>query len=298
MASRNETEGQAKQRHKLEAREWQNQTKLLQKKWKKEKKSKKDIEDELVRLEQEMKERHAAELLAFAKDDDETVIDDAAPPATDAPPASTNAKLEKAQRKREKKKQEEKDRQLRIDEESKNVVSERKIELDQIALQLQSLTMTIHEIPSDGHCLYHAIADQLRRIGQLPSTGALPPHLYLRQLTAASLRANADDFMPFVELNYESDESLQDQYAAYCHRVEHSSDWGGQIELRALAQSLQRPIHVYAAGSEVLVMGDDFSAAHTAPLRVSYHLHYYTLGAHYNSVVAATTTDDDDDEHL
>ena len=63
--------------------------------------------------------------------------------------------------------------QLRIEEESKNVVSERKIELDQIALQLQSLTLTIHEIPSDGHCLYHAIADQLRRIGQLPSTGAL-----------------------------------------------------------------------------------------------------------------------------
>ncbi|EQC33001.1 hypothetical protein SDRG_09523 [Saprolegnia diclina VS20] len=290
MASRNETEGQAKQRHKLEAREWQNQTKLLQKKWKKEKKSKKDVEDELVRLEHEMKERHAAELLAFAKDDDdndETVVD-ATPPAADPTSASTNAKLEKAQRKREKKKQEEKDRQLRIAEESKNVVSERKVELDQIALQLQSLSMTIHEIPSDGHCLYHAVADQLRRIEQLPSTGALPPHLYLRQRTAASLRANADDYMPFVELNYEADESLQDQFAAYCHRVEHSSDWGGQIELRALAQSLQRPIHVYAAGSDVLVMGDDFSAA---PLRVSYHLHYYTLGAHYNSVATADADD-------
>ncbi|OQR81185.1 hypothetical protein ACHHYP_16684 [Achlya hypogyna] len=287
MASRTETEGQTKQRHKLEAREWQNQSKLLVKKWKKDKMGKKEIEDELQRLEVEMKDRHAAELSAFATSEEEVAENTSSALANTPEIPTTKAKLEKAQRKREKKKQEGKDRQLRIEEESKNVVSERKVEVDQISLQLRALSMTIHEIPSDGHCLYHAVADQLRRIEALPDTGAIPPYKYMRQLTAASLRTHAADFLPFVELNYESDESLEaDQFEAYCQRVEQSSDWGGQLELRALAHSLQRPIHVFAAASEVLVMGEEFAGA--PPLRVSYHLHYYALGAHYNSVVAAT----------
>ncbi|OQR81199.1 hypothetical protein THRCLA_11866, partial [Thraustotheca clavata] len=194
MTTKVESEGQTKQRHKLELREWQNQSKLLVKKWKKEKKGKKEMDDELQRLEQELKNRHVAEWQAFVKEaNEEESIPAAEPPG--APVA--NSKQEKAQRKREKKKHEEKARDARIAEEAKNVVSERKVEVDDITNQLNPLGMTIFEIPSDGHCMYHAVADQLRRINELPSTSMLP-YLYLRQLTATSLRSHSADFLPFV----------------------------------------------------------------------------------------------------
>lgn len=63
----------------------------------------------------------------------------------------------------------------------------------------------------------------------------------------------------------------------------NTSDWGGQLELRALACALETPIHVFSAESDVISMGDEF-AAMRQPLQLTYHLHYYTLGEHFNSV--------------
>ena len=72
-------------------------------------------------------------------------------------------------------------------------------------------------------------------------------------------------------------------YGAYCDRVANSSDWGGQLELRALAMALQVPIHVFSAEGDIIRMGEEFH--HTQePLQLTYHLHYYTLGEHFNSV--------------
>jgi len=71
-------------------------------------------------------------------------------------------------------------------------------------------------------------------------------------------------------------------YEEYCNRVVTTSDWGGQLELRALACALQRPIHVFAAEGDEITMGGEF--ADREPLQLTYHLHYYTLGEHFNSV--------------
>ncbi|RLO08815.1 hypothetical protein DYB28_009983, partial [Aphanomyces astaci] len=135
-----------------------------------------------------------------------------AAPATAAAVADVgekaNAKLEKAQRKRDKKRQEERERLERIEFESQNVVSQRQIESDAIAAHLTSLGLIVKEIPSDGHCMYHAVADQLKLTRRLPFPSS-DAYIPLRQKTAAYLRSHADDFVPFVELDYASDIAIQ-----------------------------------------------------------------------------------------
>lgn len=54
--------------------------------------------------------------------------------------------------------------------------------------------------------------------------------------------------------------------------------------VQALSKGLGVPIEVFSAMSPPLVLGDEFEGA---PLRLSFHEHYYALGAHYNSVVPA-----------
>ncbi|ETW06667.1 hypothetical protein, variant [Aphanomyces invadans] len=164
-----ESVGQMKQRHKLELRDLQGQTKALAKKLKKDNLSKKEIEQRVAELEKSTASRHATELQTIMQ---ALKVSEEAPDVT---PASapvvveekSNARLEKAQRKRDKKRQEERDRQDRIAFESQNVVSQRQIEIDAISNQLTSLNLVIKEIPSDGHCMYHAVADQLKLTGRL-----------------------------------------------------------------------------------------------------------------------------------
>ncbi|KAL3672051.1 hypothetical protein V7S43_002715 [Phytophthora oleae] len=286
MASKNETLGQAKQRHKLELRMLQNDIKAFQKKAKKDRLSKKDIETQAAAMESAMNERHEQELTAFETEGDDTP--DAAPidaePESAVPSKQSKAQA-KAQRKREAKKKEERERRERIEEANKNTVSERQIEADMILGQLSRHGLKIKDIPSDGHCMYHAVADQMKQ-KILPIEDEVAGFQYLRKLTSEYMLAHPDDFLPFMALD-ESATSLGDAFATYCDRVANTADWGGQLELRALACALRTPIEVFSAEGDVLVMGGEFvneddQSART--LQLTYHLHYYTLGEHFNSV--------------
>ncbi len=85
---------------------------------------------------------------------------------------------------------------------------------------------------------------------------------------------NRDDFAPFL------DEDL-DEYVA---RMAAGPEWGGQLELLALARVLRATIIVYqATGNKEQIEGDSLGAG--SIINLSYHRHYYQLGAHYNSVV-------------
>lgn len=59
------------------------------------------------------------------------------------------------------------------------------------------------------------------------------------------------------EAEEEAVPSLEARFEEYCNRVENSADWGGQLELRALAQALQRSITVYSVGMPPVVMGSE-----------------------------------------
>lgn len=70
-------------------------------------------------------------------------------------------KQEKARRKREAKKEKERQRKLELERETAEAgPSARAIELGALESQLAPLALKIKEIPSDGNCLYRAIAAQ------------------------------------------------------------------------------------------------------------------------------------------
>jgi OTU domain-containing protein 6 len=110
-------------------------------------------------------------------------------------------------------------------------------------------------------------------------------HNYLDtgSLCADTLQANQDEFAPFCE--YTDDITSFDQYV---EMVRNSAEWGGHLELRALGMALDRPIHVYSlqSGKDPLAIHEDCDSGKD-PILLSYHLHYYALGEHYNQVVKA-----------
>ncbi|XP_035231720.1 deubiquitinase OTUD6B-like, partial [Stegodyphus dumicola] len=71
-------------------------------------------------------------------------------------------KLSKAQKRRNKKSIMEKERiKAIIEQEEKNLSGSRHIESEKIRKKLSDRNLVIHEIPSDGNCLYKAIEHQL-----------------------------------------------------------------------------------------------------------------------------------------
>ena len=239
-------------------------------------------------MESAVNERHEQELQAFeTKTGDAEILpplhSDEAAKAAEALCKHAKAQA-KAQRKREAKKQQEQARRERIDEANKNTVSARQVEADLITAQLARHGLKIKDIPSDGHCMYHAVADQMKQ-KELTVTEEMARFDYLRKLTSEYMRAHEDDFVPFMAL----DEGVDDAFTTYCDRVASTADWGGQLELRALACALRTPIEVFSAEADVLVMGAEFGnedRESTSKLQLTYHLHYYALGEHFNSVTS------------
>jgi OTU domain-containing protein 6 len=114
-------------------------------------------------------------------------------------------------------------------------------------------------------------------------------------LCATILEENESEFAPFCELN-----DNVSSYKEYVGAVRSSHDWGGHLELRALSMALRRPFHVYSIQStngEPLVIDSSLEASEAVavePIRLSYHLHYYALGEHYNSVVRRAQRENDE----
>ena len=103
-------------------------------------------------------------------------------------------------------------------------------------------------------------------------------------LCADALLKHEDEFAPFCE--YADGISTFDEYLS---KVRNSAEWGGHLELRALGVALNRPIYVYSvqSGAKPLAIHEDSEGVKTdeEPILLSYHLHYYALGEHYNQVI-------------
>jgi OTU domain-containing protein 6 len=133
------------------------------------KKKKKELADEIARLEAELDARHQQELDVFlpkAVQVPETIpeghetshvgeVDGKANSADEStiPAAPGTPKLSKAQRRREKKSAEDAERQKRIEEETKALEenSLSKKEEEELALVLSQSKLSVHEIPADGN---------------------------------------------------------------------------------------------------------------------------------------------------
>lgn len=187
----------------------------------------------------------------------------------------------KAARRRRKKAEQEAESQRRVDAEKASMgPSPKFLETAAIEAQLKPQNMRIQPVAADGHCLYSAVAHQME-INELPSP--VPASVEgLRNVTADFLMSHKDDYMPFLETVDGDDE----RFKMYCDELRNEAVWGGQVELRAMAECLGTEIEVYAADIPVVKMGQ--TADSTPVLRVSFHRHYLGLGEHYNSIVPRT----------
>ncbi|KAI9325966.1 hypothetical protein DFJ73DRAFT_632934, partial [Zopfochytrium polystomum] len=166
------------------------------------------------------------------------------------------------------------------EQEAAGSVNMKEVESEAISSIIKARNLQLVEIKADGHCLYNALRHQLSSLdGQDQLT-----YSDIRKLAADHMRAHSDDFLPFL-VDDNGDVMSEAKFEKYCDDVERSATWGGQLEIQAVAMALQREIHVIQMGSPPIVIGEDFRSESRAPLILSYHRHYFGLGAHYNSVL-------------
>lgn len=281
-----ETVHQIKLRHKLEL-------KTLKKTPAKGKGAKKALRAK----EQALLKRHAEELKQAKQKKKEVTMDEPNSKAdiqevamTDKNPKEEKLpiKLTKAQRRRKKKEEREKERRAQIEKEICGMKDLRADEMEQLGKKLSALSMEMEEIPSDGHCLYRAIGDQLLKRGystdKIKINESEPLHTALRRVAAQTIRLHKSHFQVFLpDKNVES----------YCNAITGCDNvvWGGHIEIAALAEYLNRVIIVHSAEGKPLEIQPyrlQF-LPEEGNLHISYHKHYYGLGEHYNSLTDIVT---------
>lgn len=87
----------------------------------------------------------------------------------------------------------EKEREERIAEaEIENLSGARHLENEKLAQILAARELEMKHIPSDGHCMYGALEDQLREQDSALTVATL------RRQTAEYMQSHSDDFLPFL----------------------------------------------------------------------------------------------------
>lgn len=139
---------------------------------------------------------------------------------------------------------------------------------------LQACGLSIKEVEADGGCLFRAFSDQLENDG-----GA--KHLEYRERCVDFLESNRSDFEPFIE----------EDFAAYCRKMRRPAEWGGQVEVQALARAFganalihqpaerMRSDDVLSAALEVLTSDKEDARC----VQLCFHPTHHN-GQHYNSV--------------
>ncbi|KAL2874660.1 OTU protein [Colletotrichum sp. CLE4] len=185
-------------------------------------------------------------------------------------------------------------------EEASSMTDHRGIEKTYMLKEFKAHGLEEKEIAPDGHCLFSAVADQLREKG-IPLAGGgggaeeagsssdptqKLPYKIVRRAAAEYMTAHPDDFAPFLE----------EELEGYVRRIRDTAEWGGQLELAALASVYGVEIRVVqdgrterigpatAAGGD----GGGSSDEEKKEIWLAYYRHGYGLGEHYNSLRKTT----------
>ena len=154
------------------------------------------------------------------------------------------------------------------------------------------------EVAANGHCLYSAVADQMRQLGlgsriqpddaavnkvngdvqkdDSEETSELRRDDYksVRQAAAQYISTHEEDFAPFLE------EPLDD----YVHKIRDTGEWGGQLELMALARTYGIDINVLQGEGRVEKIEGGGEEREKKVAWLAYYRHSFGLGEHYNSL--------------
>lgn len=295
-------------KHRKEQRDLQN--KVTQKKKQASKKTRKGVNDECDSLEAELKARQSAEIAAIhAENGDaettgaeltELTLEDAngikangmdvqdqgdldmngingtSHSQDTAEPQRKKPNRQKARLARRAEEQEEASRQAA--EEANNMPDRKQLERERMLASIKERGLREKEIRADGHCLYSAVADQLEQmeipLGAAPTTDKPNvPYKIVRAAAAEYIKKNKDDFEPFLEEPLES----------YVQKVRDTGEWGGQLELMALAKSYGTDINVLQDFGRVEEI-ESGSEQGERVMWLGYYKHGFGLGEHYNSL--------------
>lgn len=157
---------------------------------------------------------------------------------------------------------------------------EREIMLEQFRRQ----DLREKEVRADGHCLYAAVADGLQYQGLelRPATASAidgqdqstEDFRIIRQTTAKYIEEHADIFIPFLE----------EPLGSYVSKVRDTGEWGGQLELLALAKAYNVDISVLQGDGSTVDFEGNGPADSKKKLFLAYYKHNFGLGEHYNSL--------------
>ena len=288
------------QRHRKETKDLQ--SRITQKKKNATKKTRKHVNDECAELEKDLKERQACELADVdggnhigesGVDESEEDIASEGEIHNDVPKAElsvaalsdiqTNGHAKKPNRQKARLARRAAEQEAAAEQAEKEAVSlpnlrDRELASMQEAYQAKGLYE--HDIKSDGHCLYAAIADQLNdaALGLKPRitlelNGVTKPHyVVIRHVAAAYIAQNSDDFTPFLEQPLDK----------YLKTIRDTGEWGGHLEILALAKVYGVDIKILHGNGHVDHIESGFS--NHKPLWLAYYRHRYRLGEHYNSL--------------
>ncbi|KAJ0163586.1 OTU domain-containing protein 2 [Colletotrichum tanaceti] len=315
-----ETLDQMQARHRKEQRDLVGR--ITSKKKNATKKSRKGVNEECADLERRLKEKQEEELAALtgggadvneevveeevvaealANDDTaavadklkETSISEATPPTEDDTQTQDQGQGKKRNRQKERmarRAAEIEAAAAKAEEEARGMTDHRGAEKTYMLKEFKTHSLAEKEIAPDGHCLFSAVADQLTQYGiPLAATAAAaaaaaqPPYKVVRTAAAEWMTAHPDDFAPFLEEDLE----------AYARKIRDTAEWGGQLELAALANAYGVEIRIVQDGRTERIgpsAGDTDGAASEEPgaggkeIWLAYYRHGYGLGEHYNSL--------------
>jgi OTU domain-containing protein 6 len=303
-------------RHRKEQRDLV--SRITQKKKQASKKTRKSVNDECERLERELKERQAHELAvqngeAVAAEEQEEGARSSGDEAQDmqddmaslkiaaSTPESTESSANGDSTEPKKKKPNRAKARLarraaeqasiiaQAEREAANAPNPRELERERMATQLQQHGLVLHEIRADGHCLYAAVADQLqtRELDLKPRIGvtiagrrddeadaSLEGYKKVRHAAADWIQGHADDFSPFME----------DPLPEHVRKIRETGEWGGHLELLALARTYGLRICVLHSDGHVDRIEAEDGVKEKEDIWLGYYKHSHGLGEHYNSL--------------
>ncbi|KAF5541003.1 OTU domain-containing protein [Fusarium phyllophilum] len=163
----------------------------------------------------------------------------------------------------------------RAEEEASSMTNHRAKESEYMKSTFEKHGLVEKDIAPDGHCLFSAVADQLGQ-NDIPlgdSDTKDPAYKTVRRVASEYMLEHGDDFAPFLE------DDLQD----YARKMRDTAEWGGQLELMALARQYKAEIRVVQDG-RLERIGEEEGAESGKTLWLAYYRHGYGLGEHYNSL--------------
>ena len=300
-------------RHRTEQRDLQ--SRITQKKKNATKKTRKGVNNECEVLQRDLNERQQAEIAALEQPDltdgvedlqigsepDNTRADDEQnqghqplkePDASHqqlslsqpAQPVSINGTPERASKKPNRQKArlarraaEQETQAAEAEGQAAKLPDLRQQEVQAMQEQLVKLGLTEIAIRPDGHCMYSAVATQLPnavlQASQKDSGPSPTPYQVVRITAGDYIQAHSDEFVAFLE------EPLD----VYVGKIRVTAEWGGQLELQALARAYGININVLQADGRVERV-ESGSPTDQDPIWLAYYRHSFGLGEHYNAL--------------